>query len=849
MDGVDVKRIGNGVTRLRRAAKSSTADKVPQTDPVLVIFYGPAYQWTVFYEVAFFWLLRGISVDVVDVSVYPLATRAASVKAAIASYAAGGTTYFHLIGDIYDGVNSRLWDSSEYWKSMRETMLRLGLLRDDQGAMDDVIPSFEHPLNAQHLGVALNTAPFILSDQDYADTDGDGVPDVVVARWLMQSGIPADDLVQKMHDHAEGVKWSPRNALSFARDIDSGVGGDGSGLMVHTFALAAEDLIRASDPQVSVDQLRSSWFWGFPPSERYEALSDSMAALVNRNKPDLMTIFLTDDFGNQGVVCPPGLLETVVPLVNASSCYGGANNAIAMDYMMLPYGCLAWTGPTGPSWLSADVAFTYSLIEELYGYPERPMAESWLHAVQRAHAVFADSPEQLLTIKSYRFYGDPLSPFRVVPNIEIETRLRRTGSGEILEMPAHAAVGCPAGDYDEMIVELTGDVLTTVDPGDIRVETTSAGNVVFYETFTSDSAASCGDTSCQTTITVDAYGGCGLDSAAVYVNDLLIGYAQVHVKSPDLDLQGSSYGHVDVIDLGVFALHYPSSVCNCVYEKPHLSCADYGAPDTVVNAADVGLYALHHGHEVAGGGQGPQRSVAASGGAVRLEIVEENPLLGQRKLKGYVRVENVERYRVMFLSFGNENRAFDFVGWHADGSLPARTAGVQVPRNGGREIVLVVFADGDGGEPTASLGYFEVDVAGGTDVELTDEDFALVTGDLLEVGGGKRAFRGTAGALGFEKRFTPASYRDELAQNYPNPFNPHTTIAFSLARKSDVVLRIYDVRGALVRTLVADSREAGNHRVLWDGRDNGGSAVATGVYFYRLQARDFVATRKMVMLR
>ena len=88
-----------------------------------------------------------------------------------------------------------------------------------------------------------------------------------------------------------------------------------------------------------------------------------------------------------------------------------------------------------------------------------------------------------------------------------------------------------------------------------------------------------------------------------------------------------------------------------------------------------------------------------------------------------------------------------------------------------------------------------------------------------------------------------------LAQNFPNPFNPSTRIAFGLAAPADVSLRIYDAAGRLVRVLAEDARPAGNYSELWDGRDSGGRAVASGIYFYRLQAGAFAETRKMALLR
>jgi hypothetical protein len=91
-----------------------------------------------------------------------------------------------------------------------------------------------------------------------------------------------------------------------------------------------------------------------------------------------------------------------------------------------------------------------------------------------------------------------------------------------------------------------------------------------------------------------------------------------------------------------------------------------------------------------------------------------------------------------------------------------------------------------------------------------------------------------------------------LMQNAPNPFRGMTGIRFSIPASSPVDLKVYDVQGRLVKTLM-DGRGAplgpGVHNVNWDGTDDGGRRVASGVYFYKLEARDRVATRKMVILR
>ena len=89
----------------------------------------------------------------------------------------------------------------------------------------------------------------------------------------------------------------------------------------------------------------------------------------------------------------------------------------------------------------------------------------------------------------------------------------------------------------------------------------------------------------------------------------------------------------------------------------------------------------------------------------------------------------------------------------------------------------------------------------------------------------------------------------KLYENYPNPFNASTTVEYNLQRTSRVTLKIYDILGREVVTLMDEKQKEGFHRIHWDGRDNMDRLVATGLYLYRIDAGDFVSTRKMVVLK
>ena len=95
--------------------------------------------------------------------------------------------------------------------------------------------------------------------------------------------------------------------------------------------------------------------------------------------------------------------------------------------------------------------------------------------------------------------------------------------------------------------------------------------------------------------------------------------------------------------------------------------------------------------------------------------------------------------------------------------------------------------------------------------------------------------------------FLPDSYA--LTQNYPNPFNPETEIRYQLPENCQVSLVIHNLLGQQIRTLVDKQQPAGFHAVRWDGKDDRGMAVASGVYLYLMNAKQFRQVEKMLLLR
>jgi hypothetical protein len=125
-------------------------------------------------------------------------------------------------------------------------------------------------------------------------------------------------------------------------------------------------------------------------------------------------------------------------------------------------------------------------------------------------------------------------------------------------------------------------------------------------------------------------------------------------------------------------------------------------------------------------------------------------------------------------------------------------------------------------------------VIGWTESFGVDGDIYLVKTDSL--------------GLGIEEEQTPKR-RLKLFSNFPNPFTGCTWIRYVLPQSSDMKLTIYNLCGQRVKTLVSGKIQAGRHQVIWDGTDSSGKRVAPGIYFYRLEAGNFKATEKLILVR
>ncbi len=411
-----------------------------------------------------------------------------------------------------------------------------------------------------------------------------------------------------------------------------------------------------------------------------------------------------------------------------------------------------------------------------------------------------------------------------------------------IDMPAS---GCPQGDGDHLRIWVAIDPSEVAGPipaSAFSITLPPGGAAVSYENVVADADATLINGKYRTSITMDRLGGCLDQEIGVNLGGTPIGTVQVKLRSPDMmpGTPGSpGYGNVNLVDLSTFGNAYPSP------PKTYSACADFRASYGAVNLQDFMYYGSHNSHSIGGGGSRVSESNALAEGTIRLELEVDHPTIGPRRLLAKLILEGVQPFKVMVIALRTGRPELEYQSWIPNETFANATACAEITRDGTPQVFLGVM-NGTGLSGTSvELGTFEFAITGTGEFELTEDDLAFLQAELLSTDGNELAF----GGLRLERIEAPPSYEFELAQNYPNPFNPTTTIAFSIAATSDVTMNIYDVRGMRVATLLRGRRDAGVHRIPWDGTDANGTRVASGVYFYRLTAGTFTATRKMVLLK
>lgn len=399
---------------------------------------------------------------------------------------------------------------------------------------------------------------------------------------------------------------------------------------------------------------------------------------------------------------------------------------------------------------------------------------------------------------------------------------------------AGSATACPAGDghaYTATVAVEPGCV-ASIAPALLTLEALPADppnrKLAFFPNTTSqpaDSAATPAN-GYSTTITERQVGGCGSDSAAVYLDGVEIGKVRVGFLS-NYDLSGN--GAVDAGDIAILA----TALGSCWGDANFDRCANYqhSLPNDCIDAADLNRLAVHVGHDQAD----PMFKAGASAGTTRL-VPQPGAPPGMVDLA--LELDGVSGTSAYGAVLRADPAKLRFMAWLPDASVQIAAVVDTVGAQGPRLVVVVpsVVGDPSGQVQLGTLRFERMDQnATEGDVRIAYEDVATHASVLA--------------SLNTNTTKSATMRAASLLQNHPNPFNPSTTIRYSLRNGMHVRLAVFDVAGRRVRTLTDGLQIAGEHAAVWDGRDESARDVPAGIYVYRLETPDSIESRKLVLLK
>ncbi len=454
-----------------------------------------------------------------------------------------------------------------------------------------------------------------------------------------------------------------------------------------------------------------------------------------------------------------------------------------------------------------------------------------------------------------------LGNYSSVPRCEVTAEILRGGTSY---KPSETFLfGCPAGDRGD-VLKITCDFndedvsnLQEITPADIGLDTfglpfsfcgpilgsvgtTQNGYVVTLTREYINGCSGCEGAGCR-------QNNCPVPGMPVTYNGNTIG-AVYGLKVKSMDVTGD--GKFNLSDLAGFGPTY--------YKKPgdtgYNSCYDYNG-DGPVNLSDFAFLGAHYQHHCpAPSPSSPNVAKSPlSDVKVRFVVAQSEEMIHSDKIRVAVFVDNASDVSALCMGLDNDNPSFEFSGWTPNPELQA--ACVALPK--GEDDVCQLFIAGFNMESldgtSAELGVLEYQLTndGGSTLgsnaspAFAEDGLVLKLGEIIDLNGNIKRISGV------ESENEALVYRNYLADNYPNPFNPVTTIEYSIKESGHVSLKVYNVSGQLVTTLVNEVQDRTGvcRSVRWDGQNEAGEPVASGVYFYRLVTNGFEKTKKMVLLK
>jgi|GEM_PF-6637115 len=500
-------------------------------------------------------------------------------------------------------------------------------------------------------------------------------------------------------------------------------------------------------------------------------------------------------------------------------------------------------------------------------YSNEPVDSAWLDFGTgnfQANPAFCDRQNNDLHLYSFSPCAPTVSGFDLIGAYGVDCTpqldsLLHCNNPHSNLCPPHSCPGnptlyvCPEGTWDKLVVHIDladSDMTRDIAAEELELIPPFTPCVKFFcnESIHADSAATSGN-GWKTTITYGMISGCGADSLHVTLDGNVIGTIRVAFKSLDYTGPGGfPDGVVNLADLTPFG----STYSKCKGQTGYNECFNFAQVpgDTCVNLPDFAFFGSHYQHRAPCYGTTARTTSKAISGAVlelpaQLEIIDK-----ERYLNVDVILKNAQELVSVCLALDGEKVGLEFLGWEENEAQQGTIMAAPVTRDGSNIMFISFIAEEGIRADSVCLGTVRYRVKS-EDASLTNnrvpfEEMSLLAfGDAMTSDG---AIKGI-GSAGIEIEGEVAKYFDYLKNCYPNPFNPITTVEYSISRDSHVNLSIYNANGQLVRVLVNGKQKKNVYSISWDGKDNGGRAVASGIYFCRLKSDFFEKSQKLILLR
>ncbi len=316
------------------------------------------------------------------------------------------------------------------------------------------------------------------------------------------------------------------------------------------------------------------------------------------------------------------------------------------------------------------------------------------------------------------------------------------------------------------------------------------------------------------------------------------------------DINGD--GQVDIADIQLVATHWNTRIGDPDYDA-NCDVNNEGVGDGVINVIDIQLVAAWWNkpitssatHPLAKGRTNPQ-------GDLILRLVADGFDADGNQIVS-IMVENAEDLAAFEFDFVYNQNAGQFVDAMLGNFLGVTGNSVSslgpIVDNANGRVTFGAFSFGaqPGASGSGVLARMILENLSQTDLHVNLENVQLTDkqGNVITVSDILTSITGNGSGAEIPKHFS-------LGQNYPNPFNPVTSITYSIpdmGQSVRVLLSVYDLTGRSIKTLLDTERQAGYHTVIWDGTDEMGQIVSSGIYIYSITAGTYRSTRKMVFTK